>query len=312
MIKETKFSFPFRMILAGSSQSGKTYFAGKLLKNDLFTDKVESVVYFYPGYLTEVPVDWHKTLDVPVTYQVGLPTKEDLTSLPQRTCVVIDDSFDEAVKFSAIDHLFRVISGKKNISVIIMTQNNFTQGKYGREIRNSCNYSVLFRNCCDASINENIARMTGLSKAYAAAKTEIESVKYPYVFIDQSQQGQLSKYRLYTNIFDRFMETWSVDGMKGYVIGANDFHTIFKVIFEDSENFRANEDSKIRQNEGYSKSQSTNAKSTKPERESSSSAESSGSDNEQYEFGDLYSRYYPEYRKRSGKHLQSHKKLSKF
>ena len=315
IINETKFSFPFRMILAGSSQSGKTFFAGQLLKDDLFTEKIESVIYFYPCYLTDVPVDWHKTLDVPVTYQVGLPSKEDLTSLPPRTCVVIDDSFDEAVKSSAIDHLFRVISGKKNICVIIMTQNNFTKGKYGREIRNSCNYSVLFRNCCDTSINENIARMAGLSRAYAAAKTEIETVKYPYVFIDQSQQGQLSKYRLYTNIFGRFMETWSVDGMKGYVIGANDFHTIFKVIFEDSENFRANEDSKIRQSESKTKSRIEKSSRTQvdnAERESSSSSESSASGNEQYEFGDLYSRYYPEYRKRSGKHLQSHKKLSKF
>ena len=31
IISETKFAFPFRMILAGSSGSGKTYFAGKLL-----------------------------------------------------------------------------------------------------------------------------------------------------------------------------------------------------------------------------------------------------------------------------------------
>ena len=59
IINETKFSFPFRMILAGSSQSGKTYFAGKLLKDDLFTEKIESVVYFYPCYLTDAPVDWH-------------------------------------------------------------------------------------------------------------------------------------------------------------------------------------------------------------------------------------------------------------
>ena len=300
IIPETKFSFPFRMILAGSSQSGKTYFAGKLLSEDLFTERVSNVIYFYPCYLTDAPVDWDQTLNIPVTYQVGLPTKEELAALPERTCVVIDDSFDEAVKSSAIDHLFRVISGKRNISVIIMTQNNFTKGKYGREIRNSCNYSVLFRNCCDTSINENIARMAGLGRAYAAAKQDIDGVKYPYIFIDQSQQGQLSKYRLYTNIFDRFMETWSVDGMKGYVIGANDFNNIFRVIFEEKGSFTADEDKKI-----------CETKVTRENTVSRGESSSESSDSDTFDTGDLYSRYYPEHRKRSREPVQSHKKRSK-
>ena len=110
--------------------------------------------------------------------------------LERNSCVVIDDSFDEALKSSAIDHLFRVISGKRNICVMIMTQNNFSKGKYGREIRNSCNFSVLFRNCCDVSINENIARMAGMKKAYDSAYIDLQGQKYPYMLLDQSQKGQ--------------------------------------------------------------------------------------------------------------------------
>ena len=231
IISETKFSFPFRMILAGSSGSGKTYFAGELLKrNNLFEEAISNIYYYYPCYLKESPVDWHQTLDIPVIYNFGLPSKEDLTKLPKNSCVVLDDSFDEAVKSSAIDHLFRVISGKRRLAVMIMTQNNFTKGKYGREIRNCCNFSVLFRNCCDTSINENIARMAGLSKAFSAAKLDLTGVEYPYMFIDQSQRGQLTPYRLYTNIFSRFPEVWSDVGMKGYVIGAQDFDTFFKSV----------------------------------------------------------------------------------
>ena len=45
IMPETKFSFPFRMILAGSSGSGKTHFAGKLLKrNDLFEEKTRGAL----------------------------------------------------------------------------------------------------------------------------------------------------------------------------------------------------------------------------------------------------------------------------
>ena len=239
--ENTKFAFPFRMILAGSSGAGKTYFAGKLLgQKNLFEEEVKSVHYFYPCYLPEAPVKWHKTLNVPVSYHVGLPSKSDLITLERNSCVVIDDSFDEALKSSAIDHLFRVISGKRNISVIIMTQNNFSKGKYGREIRNSCNFSVLFRNCCDVSINENIARMAGMKKAYDSAYIDLQGQKYPYIFLDQSQKGQLSPYRLYTDIFDRFPICYSVDGMKAYIIGAQDFELFFNV-FTEQNKFTANE-----------------------------------------------------------------------
>ena len=241
------FSFPFRMILAGSSGAGKTYFAGELLKSNLFEDEISAVHYYYPCYLTEAPVNWHKTLDIPVSYHVGLPNKSDLMLLERKSCVVIDDSFDEALKSSAIDHLFRVISGKRNICVMIMSQNNFSKGKYGREIRNSCNFSVLFRNCCDVSINENIARMAGMKKAYDSAFRDLQGERYPYMLLDQSQKGQLSPYRLHTNIFNRFPVCYSVDGMKAYVIGAQDFELFFDV-FSENEKFTANERSKPREN----------------------------------------------------------------
>ena len=241
ILPDSRFSFPFRMILSGSSGSGKTYFAGELLQRpDLFEDQIDAVVYYYPCYLSEAPVTWHKQLAVPVSYHVGIPTKQDLMNLAPKTCVVIDDSFDEAIKSSAIDHLFRVISGKRNICVIIMTQNNFSKGKYGREIRNSCNFTVMFRNCCDVSINENIARMAGLKKAYDAALNSNYGQQYPYLFLDQSQKGQLSPYRLYTDIYSRHKIVFSVDGMKAVVIGAQDFEQFFD-LFSNGLEFTAEE-----------------------------------------------------------------------
>ena len=47
--KEKKFSFPFRILLCGSSGSGKTFFAGELLKRkNIFDEEVTNVSYFYP------------------------------------------------------------------------------------------------------------------------------------------------------------------------------------------------------------------------------------------------------------------------
>ena len=80
-IIEKTFSFPFRMILAGSSGAGKTFFAGELLKrDDLFEDQVSAVHFYFPCYLPEAPINWHKTLNKPVSYHVGLPSKSDQIS----------------------------------------------------------------------------------------------------------------------------------------------------------------------------------------------------------------------------------------
>ena len=47
--KEKKFAFPFRLLLCGSSGSGKTFFAGELLKRkNIFDEEVSNVSYFYP------------------------------------------------------------------------------------------------------------------------------------------------------------------------------------------------------------------------------------------------------------------------
>ena len=261
ILENSKFSSPFRIILSGSSGSGKTYFAGKLLQSNLFENEIENIYYYYPCYLREAPVNWHEVMKVPVIYNVGLPSKTELTDLPERSCVVIDDSFDEAIKSSAIDHLFRVISGKKQISVIIMTQNNFSKGRYGREIRNSCNFSVLFRNCCDTTINDSITRMAGVKRAYNAAMDDQCGSQYPYVLIDQSQRGQMTPFRVYTNIFDRCPIAWSVTGMKAFVVAAQDFKQFFKVT-ENGKEFTALQNESKTENETNKKSRNKKPNST--------------------------------------------------
>ena len=184
-----KFIFPFRVILSGSSGSGKTHFAGNLLENNQFDKEIEYVYYFHPCYLDEPPVTWHETMDIPVSYQTGLPSLEQLMNMPPNSVVILDDLMDKCNESDTIDQLFRVISGKRNISVMIMTQNYFAPGKFGRNIRNSCNYSVLLRNCCDATINRRAVRAMGLTKPFTLAEQSCSEMEYPYIFVDQSQKG---------------------------------------------------------------------------------------------------------------------------
>ena len=228
--EETKFITPFRIILSGSSGAGKTYFAEKLLESNLFNSNFEYIYYFHPCYLEEAPVNWHKTMSIPVSYQTGLPSLEQLMSMPPNSVIVLDDLMDKCNESEVIDQLFRVVSGKKRLSVMIMTQNYFAQGKYGRNIRNSCNYTVLLRNCCDATINRRAARAMGLTKPFALAERDNAEMEYPYIFLDQSQKGQVSGYQTYTNIFDRYRKCYSNAGMPSYIIPEKDFLNVFKIL----------------------------------------------------------------------------------
>ena len=228
--QKDEFISPFRMILSGSSGAGKTHFAGDLIRANLFEDQIEYVYYFHPCYLDEPPVDWHDSLNIPVSYQTGLPTVEQLTSMPANSLVVLDDLMDKCVGSEVIDHLFRVISGKRKISVMIMTQNYFVNGRFSRNIRNSCNYSVLMRNCCDATINTRAARAMNLTKPVAQAEQNNADKEYPYIFIDQTQKGQVSGYQIYTDIFGDFQKCYSNAGMPSYIIPEKDFLAIFEII----------------------------------------------------------------------------------
>ena len=123
-IPDMKFAYPFRILLSGSSGAGKTYIAKQILINrHLFQKKTKRVVYFYPCYLDQKPVNWDEDLGIPITYRVGIPSQDDIDVMLPHTTIVLDDTYDEAIQSTAIDHLFRVNSGKKFLNVLIMISN---------------------------------------------------------------------------------------------------------------------------------------------------------------------------------------------
>ena len=113
----------------------------------------------------------------------------------------------------------------------MVTQNYFIQGKHSRDIRNSCNYVALFRNCADAGLNKRVATAFGLKEAYQAAERDTYTNQiYPYMFIDQTQRAQLSTYRLYTEILGPFKKVYNSDGMRGFILTEKDFLAAYRVL----------------------------------------------------------------------------------
>jgi len=249
ILTENKFDYPFRIFISGSSQSGKTYFARELIENNhVFNGKLSAIHYYHPDYLSERPVEWHTSLSIPVTYQSGIPNLNDLCKIEKHSCIILDDLYEECINSQAIDYLFRVLSGKKMLSVIIMSQRYFAHGKFGMNIRNNCNFTVLMRNS-DGRVNARVASLLNQKTAITRAIEDTYTNNYyPYIFIDSSPRGQVSGYRVYTNIFSKYQEVYDTKGMKSYVIAENDFLSNFSITNSTTAETKngSNKDEKIR------------------------------------------------------------------
>ena len=224
--REIDFDFAdiFRVYISGSSGSGKTHFAKQLIDSDLFD--IRQVHYFHPDFYELNPNDWQDTLTKDVIFRPQFPTRDDLLQLEENTCVVLDDLFDSCVESRDIDELFRVISSKHKLHVIVMTQRYFYPGRFNLSIRNSCNYHVLMRNV-DAGEVRRIGRTLGLVKDINFANKVNEKKIYPYIFIDRSNMARALNIEIYTDIFSESKEVVH-NSMKYYLLTEPDFNSCFK------------------------------------------------------------------------------------
>jgi len=216
----------WRVFIAGSSSAGKTYFANQLLAANLF--KCKRVYYHHPDLKEEFPVNWNKSLNKQVIYTAGLPSEDDLLCIPHYSCVVLDDLYAEACESKTIDYLFRVLSSKRKLHVIILTQRYFHNSQGGLNIRNCSNYHVLMSNS-DERTNKRVALSMNLKKEFNVAVELNRHKLYPYIFIDRTNYGRVLGIQIYTDIFSRSKQA-IFQSMPSYVVSESDFKAYFKVI----------------------------------------------------------------------------------
>ena len=222
-IKQVKSEFApiWRVFISGSSSAGKTYFARQLLETKIFD--FERICYYHPDIDERNPTNWEKFLNEPVIYQAGLPSAQDLTDLPPKTCIILDDLYREASSSKHIDYLFRVLSGKLELHVIIMTQRYFAGGPFALNIRNSSNYHVLMNNA-DCGINDRAANRLGLRKEYQLASEYNKSKLYPYVFIDQTNEARVTGLQVFIDILSKHKKV-IINSMIYYLVSERDFNS---------------------------------------------------------------------------------------
>ena len=172
------------IMVSGPTASGKTYWTHKLLKNEMFTQPVASVLYCYGVYQ-----DYYDEMKLPnIEFHQGLPTLEKVQSLHDGKfhVIVLDDLMEFIIKSIDVQNLFTKYCHHYNISVIFLTQNIFAQGPCARTISINTHILVLFANKRDESQALYLGKQLYPSntKIFMEAYEDATSMLYGYLVID--------------------------------------------------------------------------------------------------------------------------------
>ena len=193
-VTEAVFITPTTIVVSGATGSGKTTFLKKLLKNpQLFSQIPDRVVYCYGAWQTafeDMPgVEFREGLDIPK--KTG----------DEHILLILDDLMTEVVQSPIVQALFTEGSHHKKITVILVLQNLFQQGKHARSIALNSHYIVLMKNLRDIQQVKVLGRQLGQEKVLEAAYKDSMKNPYSYILIDLSPHQIYDNLRLSTNIF---------------------------------------------------------------------------------------------------------------
>jgi len=138
-----------------------------------------------------------------IEFREGLPRPEDYSSDPlSPKLVIIDDLMRESSSSEVIVDLFTKGSHHKNLSVILISQNLFHQGRGQRDISLNANYIVVFKNPRDRAQIRHLARQVYPDdpKFLEEAYYDATSRPHGYLLLDLKQSTP-DKYRFRTCIF---------------------------------------------------------------------------------------------------------------
>ena len=191
-----KFQHPFACIVSGPSQCGKSTFCIRVIKN---LNKLCTVSNF-----SNILWCFSESSAVPnlanVTFCKGVPNLHSHEGEP--TLIILDDLLHEAYSKDVCD-LFTKGSHHRNISVILITQNLFHQGKFSRDISLNAKYIVVFKSVRDKNQFLYLAKQVYPEDSYSLYKQYLDATKQPhgYLLLDFAQNtNDLLRFR--TDIFN--------------------------------------------------------------------------------------------------------------
>ena len=161
---DKRFRVPFGAVICGPTMSGKSEFVFDLIrnKNDFMDKPPDRIVYCYGEWQTKFEVLQKKfnveflsglgeVLDNPEFFDPAVPT-----------LLVIDDLAQTVADDVRCTKLFTQGIHHKNVSILLIMQNLYKQGKSMRDVHLNAQYLILYKNCRDVNQIKTLARQTGL------------------------------------------------------------------------------------------------------------------------------------------------------
>ena len=223
-IYDCKMEKPFRLIVGGGSGTGKTTLLRQLVNKSHFSTPFDKIVYCYPDYLDEIPVEF----DQIVEYKPGLCDLAYFTALPKNSLIIYDDMMNECGNSDDIMKLFSVIARKRNLSIIFIVQNIYDNSKQFRNIRLNATGFIVFKFFAATDVTKRLFRDLGIQSLMPKRLLdEIYNKRYAYIFIDVHPERHSEFITIRGNIFDQCFSIYHK--MEYIAIPKADFVKYFKI-----------------------------------------------------------------------------------
>ena len=233
-VENIKFLKRFRIIIGGGSGCGKTIFVKELIDNKEFYSSFKRIVYNYPDYLDEPYVEFNNAIE----FIPGLINQEFTSSLEPNSLIIIDDLAREVSKSVDLLNLFTVEARKRNISILLITQNLYIDTDIFRQIKLNCTGFVLFKFRAGIDKNLKILRDIGMSHLMSNKLFyKIYKPRFKYIYLDLHPEAQSEFCSIRGNILSEYPEIYYK--MKYIAIKEADFYKYFKVIDNKSGEIKA-------------------------------------------------------------------------
>ena len=204
MAVATPFPSATTMCVTGGTGSGKTTWVHRLLKHrDVMFDTPPVRVLYCYGVHQPVFDEMERTLGVKCVQGLPMEEIEAFSEGPEHKMIVLDDLMSQVVSHPGAELLFTQGSHHKNMTVLFISQNLFSQGKCARTIALNTHFLVLFRNFRDKAQVMHFGRQLYPErwKGFMEAYDDATQQRYGYLVVDMSPHTEDDRMRLRTSIF---------------------------------------------------------------------------------------------------------------
>jgi hypothetical protein len=203
----TKFMGPFRMVLCGSSQIGKTRLLVELIKyrEQVFNIKFSRIIYSIPDSNIGVNTEVIKSLrtDCPnIEIESEFQSAEQWNLIPnlsgKHVLLCIEDQYPSLAKSANFETLLISHSHHHSVSCIVTSQNYFLQSSRSTTLLRNFNYTIAFSARDGRRLSIELgSRISSnakcLEEAFKWMRENPDMAPLQYVVIDASAQSHLPR-----------------------------------------------------------------------------------------------------------------------